>query len=283
VKQATELAKSAVIVMGNINLDAHRALDPKYGRCNFLTSWWASTEAAGLEYIATSNTFCSHGRFGINADHHRSCLDHCYTAGVRATAKVLSNASTDHRPGVLTVKPERVLSDAVPITTLFWRNFKSIRSADLEEAIERHRGLNERYRLRDVNDVTTKVVAGITRALDAIPPMEAIRAGPGSNIYLSAETLRLMVERDSVRGISYKHLQNRVSSLVKRDKLRCNLATLGRTPQDSKVLWNLAAEALGKGRPSLPASLKKEDGSNTSGDQEAATTKRVIKYISSNQ
>jgi hypothetical protein len=55
-------------------------------------------------------------------------------------------------------------------------------------------------------------------------------------------------------------------------KLQCNLATLRKTPQDSKVQWNLAAEALGKGRPSLPASLKKEDGSNTCGDQEAATT-----------
>jgi hypothetical protein len=246
--------------MGNINLDAHRALDPKYGRRNLLTSWWPSTEAAGLEYIATSHTFRSHGRFGIDADHRRSCLDHCYTAGVQATAKVLSNASTDHPPVVLTVKPERVLSEAVPITTLFRRNFMSIRSADLEEAIERHGGLNEIYKLRDVNDVATKVVAGITRALDAIAPMEAIWARPGGNIYLSAETLRLMEERDSARGISYRHLRNRVSSLVKRDKLRSNLAALRKTPQDSKVLWNLAAEALGKGRSSLPASLKKEDG-----------------------
>jgi hypothetical protein len=59
--------------------------------------------------------------------------------------------------------------------------------------------------------------------------MEAIRARPGGNIYLSAETLRLMEERDSARGISYKHLRNRVSSLVKRDKLGCNLATLRKT------------------------------------------------------
>jgi hypothetical protein len=182
VKRAAEPAKSAVIVMVDINLEAHRALDPKYGRPNLFTFWWASTEAAGLEYIATSHTFCSHGRFGIYADHRCSCLDHCYTAGVQATAKVLSNASTNHRPVVLTVKPEGVLSDAVPITTLFRRNFKSIRSADLEEAIERHGGLNEIYRLRDVNDVATKVVAGITRALDAIAPMEAIWTRPGGNI-----------------------------------------------------------------------------------------------------
>jgi hypothetical protein len=51
VKRATEPAKSAVIVMGDINLDAHRALDPKYGRRNLLMSWWASTEAAGLEFL----------------------------------------------------------------------------------------------------------------------------------------------------------------------------------------------------------------------------------------
>jgi hypothetical protein len=102
------------------------------------------------------------------ADHRRSCLHHCYTVGVRATAKVLSNASTDHRPVVLTVKPERVLSDVVLVAMLFQQNFKYIRSADLEEAIERHRGLNKIYRLRDVNDVATSIVAGITRALEAI-------------------------------------------------------------------------------------------------------------------
>jgi hypothetical protein len=98
--------------------------------------------------------------------------------------------------------------------------------ADLEEAIERNKGLNEIYRLRDVNDIATNVVAGITKALNAMALMEAIRARPGGNIYLSAETLRLMEKRDSARGISYKHLRNRVSSLVKRDKLRCSLATL---------------------------------------------------------
>jgi hypothetical protein len=183
-----------------------------------------------------------------------------------------SYSSTDHRPVVLRVKPDRVLSDVVPVAMPFRQNFKSVRSADLEEAIERHGGLNKIYGPRDVNEVATSIVAGITRALDAIAPMEAIRARPGGNIYLSAETLRLMEERDSKRGISYKHLRNRVSSLVKRDKLWCNLVKLRKTPEDSKVLLNLATEALGKGRPSLPALPKKEDGSNTCGNQEAATT-----------
>jgi hypothetical protein len=43
-------------------------------------------------------------------------------------------------------------------------------------------------------------------------------------------------------------------------------------PRCTRELWNLASEALGKSRLSLPASLKTEDGSNTCGNQEAATT-----------
>jgi hypothetical protein len=107
-----------------------------------------------------------------------------------------------------------VLSDVVPVATLFRQNFKSIRSADLEEAIDRRGGQHKIYGLRDVNGIATSIMAGITRLLDAIAPMEAIRARPGGNICLSAETLQLMEERDSARGISYKHLQNRVLSLV---------------------------------------------------------------------
>jgi hypothetical protein len=71
------------------------------------------------------------------------------------------------------------------------------------------------YKLRNVNDVARHVIRGITAALDKIAPLEAIGTCPGGNLYLSLETRRLMSARDSAKGIAYKHLRNRVSSLVK--------------------------------------------------------------------
>jgi hypothetical protein len=93
---------------------------------------------------------------------------------VRATAKVLSNASTNHCPVVLTIRPARDAAADVAVTTLFRRNFKAVRTADLERAIEQHGNMAALYKLRNVNDVARHVIRGITAALDKIASLEAI-------------------------------------------------------------------------------------------------------------
>jgi hypothetical protein len=53
------------------------------------------------------------------------------------------------------------------------------------------------------------------------------------------------------------------SRLVRRDKQESNLLSLKKASNDTKVLWQLADQALGKDRPSLPASINVANGPTT--------------------
>ena len=77
------------------------------------------------------------------------------------------------------------------------------------------------------------------------------------------------MERDNAPRNKYKALRNKVSSMVRRDKLRHNWNTLKCSGNDPKVLWGLANAAVGKNRPTLPASLE-VNGVSTVGNLEAA-------------
>jgi hypothetical protein len=82
----------------------------------------------------------------------------------------------------------------------------------------------------------------------------------------------MMVARDRAPpGKDYRRLRNKVSSMVKGDKMRTNLEKLHKADNNPKVLWMLANSALGKPQSSLPASLV-VDGHITVGNAEAAKT-----------
>jgi len=80
----------------------------------------------------------------------------------------------------------------------------------------------------------------------------------------------MMERRDNAKPGTYRQLRNRVSALVRRDRLRTNLAKLDKAKGDPKALWRLANEALGKpASASLPSSLV-VNGADTAGDKQAA-------------
>jgi hypothetical protein len=54
----------------------------------------------------------------------------------------------------------------------------------------------------------------------------------------------------------HKYLRNKVTSRVRRDRLRTNMARLAKSKGDSRVVWQVANDAVGKNRPSLPAYLE---------------------------
>jgi hypothetical protein len=80
---------------------------------------------------------------------------------------------------------------------------------------------------------------------------------------LTRETLEAMRKRDLATGQRYRGLRNEISRLVRRDKQDSNLLSLTKAKNDPKVLWSLADQALGKDRPSLPASITSANGSTT--------------------
>jgi hypothetical protein len=117
--------------------------------------------------------------------------------------------------------------------------------------------------MKDVDDILNFITAGIVSALDIIAAEKEIRVKKGQNLYLTREMLEAMRVRDSAMGRRYRDLRSKVSRLVRRDKQDSNLLSLKKACNDPKVLWQLADQALGKDRPSQPASITGANGPTT--------------------
>ena len=247
---ASEVAKSLVF-LGDFNLDQHRPDDATYRYRSLLGVLNEGMTAAGLDYVPTPPTWRSNGLYGGN--HRTSCIDHIYYKGEVSGVAVLPDAITDHLPIVARV--EAAGRRAVTIENIVRRNFKAIGRAELEAALQQWPWSNI-YAIMDVEDALKFVLDGIVAALDVVAPMKAIRVKRGDDLYLSPETLALMRVRDQASGKDYRSLRNRVSSLVKRDRLRSSMAKLSKANGDPKILWRLANEAMGKSKSTLPASLE---------------------------
>jgi hypothetical protein len=68
-----------------------------------------------------------------------------------------------------------------------------------------------------------------------------------------------MKMRDKANEADYRLLRNRASVLARRDKRRSNMALLEKAKGDSRALWELANDAIGKTRPTLPKAIKISD------------------------
>jgi hypothetical protein len=148
------------------------------------------------------------------------------------------------------------------LVSLKRQNFKAITREELEGALNLT-DWSKVYAIKDVDDILNFITAGIVSGLDIIAPEKEIRVKKGQNLYLTRETLEAMRMRDSATGKRYLNLRNEVSQLVRRDKQDSNLLSLKKACNDPKVLWQLADQALGKDRPSLPASITGANGPTT--------------------
>jgi hypothetical protein len=291
-----------VILMGDFNLAIELKDDAAYSRHKMLNEFTAATAAAGLEYLPTSTTWHSYGRFldgggaststaatasAVTAStststatatrvQRHSTLDHCYVAGVSAQVRLLPDATTDHSPVLLTVDPGRVSGSNSGTKTVKRRNFKAVRVAELEAALESTWDWGRVHQILGVNAAHQYVVDGIVAALDVVAPLAEIKVKKGDNIYLSTETLRVIKQGDLARArgdpdpAKYRNLRNEAMRLVRRDKLRSNISTLNKAAGDPRVLWQLANSELGKPRATLPQHLIRPDNSRTVDDKGAA-------------
>jgi hypothetical protein len=149
-----------------------------------------------------------------------------------------------------------------------------VKTAKLEAALESTWDWGAVHQILGVNELHNFVVNGIKAALDLVAPLKVIKVKKGADLYLCAETLGVIRERDEARTGTdkdrYRHLRNLATRLVRRDKLRGNINTLGKAAGDPRVLWNLANAALGKPKPTLPRTLSNPDGTKTADDKESA-------------
>jgi hypothetical protein len=188
---------------------------------------------------------------------------------------VVNDWTTDHR-SVLTIVSGAKYLHSANLTKLRRRNFKRISRHELESALEQTDWSEVYNHPNEVEKIHKLVVCGINKALDLVDPMGDIKVRDGANLYLAADTMKLMRERDSARSVSkrgklFRKLRNRVGAMVQRDKRMSNAAKLAKDNNSSKVLWELSNAAVGKDRPTLPLALDKDrGGSKTNTDFEAA-------------
>jgi hypothetical protein len=126
------------------------------------------------------------------------------------------------------------------------------------------------YNLKDVDAVLEFITAGIVSALNIVAPEKVICVKKGPNLYLTRETLETIQKRNAATCKMFHSLRKEVTCLVRRDKQDSNLLSLAKAKNNPKVLWGLADQALGKDRPSLPASITKADRKATTTPLEAA-------------
>jgi hypothetical protein len=127
--------------------------------------------------------------------------------------------------------------------------------------------------IKDVNNVHAFIVGGIVNAMDRVAPLQAMRVKTECDLYLSRHTLDFIKKRGDARAAGsndYRSLRNRCNVLVARNKRSSNSRELARSLGDPKRVWQIANQALGKNRPTLPAGLRKDDRTNTSSSSKAA-------------
>jgi hypothetical protein len=101
--KAATIASRHVAVLGNFNINMLRGASTKYSFRVIAVALLDAVKTAGLKYHATPYTWRSHDLHGQLGKHQFSCLDHVYSCGLVADVKVLPDATTDHRPVLVSV------------------------------------------------------------------------------------------------------------------------------------------------------------------------------------
>ena len=254
-----------VLLMGDFNLDVERLQDKSYCRQHLARHLSMTLADLGLTYHKTPPTYRSHGTF--NGTCRLSTIDHVYSHALAIEdATTLSSTMTDHWPVAATLDLQ---VRGAGVKQVQRRNFKGIIPAELESALESW-DWPATYALHSPDQVLAHIRAGILSALDQVAPVRTCQVKEGPALYLSKETREVMRKRDLAKDKKlYRVLRNKATNLVRRDRLRANLATLREAKGDQQVLWRLADQVLGKGRSVTPH-LVAPDGSVVERDGDAA-------------
>jgi hypothetical protein len=150
------------------------------------------------------------------------------------------------------------------------RKIKDLSCADINHALDTTSNWRAICHIVDGDNIHSILVGGIYKALDIIAPTKSMSVRNGEDLYLSNDTLSIMVIRDKAKGgNAYRDARNRVTAMVRRDKQLSNLAKLKGSRIAPRALWEIANSALGKARHTLPETVK-NNGVETSGPMKMA-------------
>ena len=140
--------------------------------------------------------------------------------------------------------------------------------------------------MSDPNEAVSLIVGNVEAALDKVAPLKPITFRPDKpKVSLRQDTLDAMSLRDAARKSgnrsNFKALRNKVTRLVKRDKINSVLSRLKKNP-GHKSAWKEAKTILGRGRGAkLPPCTNNDNPADTADHQNKFFIKKVAGLVAS--
>lgn len=262
--QAAAVAEShaRILILGDFNLDTRRKQDSAYSYRRMTVDHLSSMDMAGFVYVGPyTTTYRSYGRFGPDAAHRESILDHVYSCGISCDdmdVQVLSDAFADHFP--LLVHLHGLSREGGGLVTLKRRNFKKLSREAMLHALDEV-ALSEVFDHSDPDKVAEILLREMWAALDKVAPVVEFRTKKRpSRLFLAPDTRQMMKDRDAaaLQGNHdlYRALRNRASKLVRRDKLQSARAHIKQLGNNAGKVWAFANECVGRGaKAELPVTM----------------------------
>ena len=240
----------AVLLLGDLNLDHS---NPDHKKKNEANDLMCAIEAATMRHLPTGITWKSDG-------YHKVCkcvaqcdcpklqrtatIDNCYISNSEsASAVVLEDALSDHFPILVGLDINKKAKMTSKLKTIFRRDIDRIVTSEFEDALQEH-DCSSLYSMTNPNEAVSLIVGIVEAALDEVAPLKPITFRPDKpKLSLRQDTLDAMSLRDAARKSgnrsNFKALRNKVTRLVKRDKINTVLSQLKKNP-GHKCAWKVA-------------------------------------------
>ena len=169
--------------------------------------------------------------------------------------------------------------------TIFRRDLDRIVTSELEDALQEY-DWSSLYNMSDPNEAVSLIVKNVEAALDKVAPLKPITFRPDKpKLSLRQDTLDAMSLRDAARKSgnrsNFKALRNKVTRLVKRDKINSVLTRLKKKPGPKRV-WQEAKTILGRGRgANLPSCTNNDNPADTADHQNKFFIEKVAGLVAS--
>jgi hypothetical protein len=282
----------AVLLLGDLNLDHS---NPDHKKKNEANDLLCAIEAATMRHLPTGITWKSDG-------YHKVCkcvaqcdcpkrqrtanIDNAYLSNSEsASAVVLEDALSDHFPIMIKLDINKKAKITSKLKTIFRRDIDRIVTSELEDALQEH-NWSSLYNMSDPNEAVSLIVSNVEAALDKVAPLKPITFRPDKpKLSLRQDTLDAMFLRDAARKSgnrsNFKALRNKVTRLVKRDKINSVLTRLKKNPGPKRV-WQEAKTILGRGRgANLPSSTNNDNPADTADHQNKFFIEKVAGLVAS--
>ena len=198
---------------------------------------------------------------------------------------MLEDALSDHFPIMIKLDINKKAKITSKLKTIFRRDIDRIVTSELEDALQEY-DWSTLYNMSDPNEAVSLIVKNVEAALDKVAPLKPITFRPDKpKLSLRQDTLDAMSLRDAARKSgnrsNFKALRNKVTRLVKRDKINSVLTRLKKNPGPKRV-WQEAKTILGRGRgANLPSCTNNDNPADTADHQNKFFIEKVAGLVAS--